>query len=121
MSLLNQPCQTGSNDYERCGNGLVCNKGTHKYYDSLLNFNICHNPCHESRSLASLPPGVGNGNSYYQNNPNKADYDKCIKGVGSGTQNNSKTGTTTGTGQGKNNVKNSQKISHRWDNNVYVH
>ena len=111
MSLLNQPCQTGSNDYERCGNGLVCNKLGHKYYDSLLNFNICHNPCNENRSLATRPPGVGNGNTYYQNNPNKPDYDKCIKGVGSGTQNNS--GTTAGTGQGKSNIKNSQKISQR--------
>ena len=113
-----QSCMDGSDDYEKCGNGLICNKSGHKYYDSGVKSNTCDNPCRQpwnTSTRAAAPDGFGSDNKYYQNNPNRTEYDKCIKGVGASTQNSTSTstGTTTGTGQGKNNIEKSQGINQR--------
>ena len=126
MSLLGQPCQNGSSDREKCGDSLICNAVGHKYYDSVDPLNTCINPCDPYAGMmesspepyTSRPPGMGNDNRYYQGDPNKPNYDECIKGVGAATQNSTstKTGTSVGTGQGKINTLNSQKTSQRQEN-----
>ena len=65
------PCGIGQNDLEKCGAGLKCDPDS----------NTCLDPCVSAAIRQAY--NVGGMGTWYQNDPVKPDYKKCVQGVGS--------------------------------------
>lgn len=65
---MSWPCGIGSNDLEKCGAGKKCDNGT------------CVNPCETAAYRAQY--GLAGNGTWYQNDPDKPEYETCLRGVG---------------------------------------